>query len=55
MKCNVCRTPLVVIGHTVREYRNISGRVYKRIRWPRYATCPKINDPNAHPHPARRP
>jgi hypothetical protein len=49
MKCGVCNATLVVVGRRIREYKDLSGRVYKRISWPKYAPCPKLNDPVAHP------
>lgn len=52
MKCGVCKTPLVKIGHRTKAYRDQHGRVYKTIRHPRYAPCPNLDDPDM--HPARR-
>lgn len=49
MRCPVCRHPLTVRGHETREYRDTDGRVYKRIRWPRYNPCPRKSDPEFHP------
>lgn len=49
MKCCVCRTTLHKIGISRKEYRDQSGRIYKRINWPRYAPCPNLGDPAKHP------
>lgn len=49
MRCQVCLSPLTVRDHVVREYKDDSGQVYKRMRWPRYNPCPRIGDPDAHP------
>lgn len=52
MKCSVCGTVLVKVGYRPKQYKDASGRVYKTIRWPRYAPCRRLDDPEA--HPARR-
>lgn len=49
MRCGVCFAPLSKIGHRIKDYRDVSGRVYKRIAWPRYAPCPRLEDATAHP------
>ncbi len=49
MRCGVCNAPLVKIGSRPKEYRDDNGRVYKTIRHPRYAQCPRLDDPKAHP------
>lgn len=50
MRCGVCLARLVKVGTRKREYRDATnGRIYKVIRWPRYAPCPRLNDPAAHP------
>jgi hypothetical protein len=49
MRCGVCLHPLVKVGFRIKEYRRVDGGVYKRIAWPRYASCPRLNDPRFHP------
>lgn len=53
MRCSVCLTTLTVRTRVTREYRDTMGRVYKRIRQPKYHPCPNLNDP--YYHPARAP
>jgi hypothetical protein len=49
MRCPVCRTELQRVGTVLREYSGLDGRVYARRKCPRYAPCPRLGDPAAHP------